>query len=63
MLAAFPTIKFPDQNKVVKTNNKYAKLFLFVTYFFFLYFFIQTSANNKFGSIKIFDSFAFLNDL
>ena len=31
MLAALPTIKFPDQKNVVKTNNKYAKLFLFIT--------------------------------
>ena len=31
MLAAFPTIKLPDQNNVVKNKNKYAKLFLFFT--------------------------------
>ena len=31
MLAAFPTIKLPDQNNVVKTNNKYARLFLLDT--------------------------------
>ena len=31
MLAAFPTIKLPDQKSVVRNNNKYAKLFLFFT--------------------------------
>ena len=29
MLAAFPTIKFPDQKIVVNINIKYAILFLF----------------------------------
>ena len=33
MLAAFPTIKFPAQNKTVKNKNKYAILFLLVTKF------------------------------
>ena len=32
MLAAFPTIKFPDQNIVVKINKKYAKLLLFTNF-------------------------------
>tara|TARA_B100001741_G_C16464905_1_gene557062 strand:+ start:85 stop:189 length:105 start_codon:yes stop_codon:yes gene_type:complete len=31
MLAAFPTIKLPDQNRVVKIKRIYAKLFLFFT--------------------------------
>ena len=31
MLAALPTIKFPDQKSVVKNNNRYAKLYLLVT--------------------------------
>ena len=31
MLAALPTIKFPDQNNVAKINNKYAIPFLFRT--------------------------------
>ena len=31
MLAALPTIKFPDQKSVVRINNKYAKLFFFDT--------------------------------
>ena len=32
MLAALPTIKFPDQKNVVKISNRYAKLWLFFTY-------------------------------
>ncbi len=31
MLAALPTIKLPDQNKVVRTSNIYAKLLFFGT--------------------------------
>ena len=31
MLAALPTIKFPDQKSVVKISNRYAKLLLFFT--------------------------------
>ena len=31
MLAALPTIKFPDQNNVAKINNKYASTFLLRT--------------------------------
>ncbi len=31
MLAAFPTMKFPDQNIVVRIKIRYAKLLLFFT--------------------------------
>ena len=31
MLAAFPTIKLPDQKSVVKSNNRYARLLFFFT--------------------------------
>ena len=39
MLAALPTIKFPDQKRVVKINSKYARLFLFATYLILSIFF------------------------
>ena len=32
-LAAFPTIKLPDQNNIAKNRNKYAILFLLNTKF------------------------------